>query len=195
MEGLEAVENWRLLEEYLKAKRAAKAAVHFEEKDVQGEQLASTNNSSHKNRTFKMAKRLKQDYVNVVGEKCVRNDERKLTLTVDDKLKACKWHYQKLLNAEFPWNASNLNDEPTVEGPAIKIVIEMVSKSINKMKAGKAAGPSGIIIEIIKVAGNGIINFITPLFNNTVYEGKVPNDWHLSYIINLVKGKEDALYL
>ena len=34
-----------------------------------------------------MDKKLKQDNVNVVGEKYVRNDDGKLTLTVDDKLK------------------------------------------------------------------------------------------------------------
>ena len=44
----------------------------------------------------------------------------------------------------FPWKASNPSEEPPVEGPVIKTITEMVSKTINKMKAGKAAGPSGI---------------------------------------------------
>ena len=78
--------------------------------------------------------------------KCVRNDDRKLTLTVDDKLKAWQSHYQKLLNVEFPWNAANTSEEAPVEGPAIKITPEMASKAISNMKSGKAAGPSGIII-------------------------------------------------
>ena len=104
-----------------------------------------------------MAKRLKRDNVDVVGETCVRNDDGKLTLSIDDKLKAWQSHYQKLLNVEFPWNAENLSEEAPVEGPAIK----MVSKAISKMKSGKAAGPSGIITEMIKPAGDGIIN----LFN------------------------------
>ena len=53
-------------------------------------------------------------------------------------------HNEKLLNVIFPWNASNSSEEPPVEGPVIKTITEMVSKTINKMKAGKAAGPSGI---------------------------------------------------
>ena len=57
-----------------------------------------------------------------------------------------------MLNIEIPWNVSNLSDEPPVERPAVKITAEMVTKAINKMKAGKAAGSSGIIIEMIKVA-------------------------------------------
>ena len=51
----------------------------------------------------------------------------------------------------------NMSEEAPVEGPIIKITSEMVSKAISKMKSGKAAGPSGIIIEMIKVAGDGII--------------------------------------
>ena len=48
-----------------------------------------------------------------------------------------------------------MSQEAPVEGPAINIIPEMVSKAINKMKSGKAAGPSVIIIEMIKAAGEG----------------------------------------
>ena len=61
------------------------------------------------------------------------------------------------------------------------------------MKVGKAARLSGIIIEMIEAANNGIIDYITSLFNHIACEGRVPNDWHLSYISNLFKGKGDAL--
>ena len=142
-----------------------------------------------------MAKRLKQDNVDVVSEKCVRNDDGKLTLTVDDTLKAWQSHYQKLLNVEFLWNAANISEEDLVQGPAIKITSEMVSKAINKMKPGKAAGSSGvsIIIEMIKAAGDGVFVCLTSLFNHIIYIGRVPNHWHLSYIISFFKGKGDAL--
>ena len=82
---------------------------------------------------------------------------KKITLAVDDKLKAWQLHYQKLLNVEFLWN-----DEPPVEGPAIKITTEMVLMAINKTKSGKAAETLGIIIEIIKTANNGTIDCTIP---------------------------------
>ena len=44
----------------------------------------------------------------------------------------------------------------------------MVSKAISKMKSGKAAGPLGIIIEMINAAGDGIINCLTSLFNQII---------------------------
>ena len=43
-----------------------------------------------------------------------------------------------------------------------------------------------------KAAKSGIIDCFTSLFNHLVCEGRVPNDWYLSYIINIFKGKGDA---
>ena len=60
----------------------------------------------------------------------------------------------QLLNVEFPPNASSLTDKPPGEGTVIKIITDMVSKAINKMNFGKAAGRSGIILEMIKAANN-----------------------------------------
>ena len=69
-----------------------------------------------------------------------------------------------------------MSDNAPVEGPAIKITPEMVSKATSKMKSVKAAGPSGIIIEMIKAAGDGVIVCLTSLFNHIIYIGRVPND-------------------
>ena len=46
---------------------------------------------------------------------------------------------------------------------------------------------------MIKAAGDQIISSLTSLFNCIVRKGVVPTDWHMSYIINLFKGKGDAL--
>ena len=116
----------------------------------------------------KKTKKIKKDNVDVFGEKCVRNDDGKLTLTLNDKLKAWQSHYQKLLNVEFPWNAANISKEAPVEGPTIKITSEIVSKASSKMKSGKTAGLSGNIIEMIKAAGYGVIVCSTSLFNHII---------------------------
>ena len=42
----------------------------------------------------------------------------------------------------------------------------MVPKAISKMKSGKAAGPSRIIIEMIKAVGDGVTVCLTSLFNH-----------------------------
>ena len=68
----------------------------------------------------------------------------------------------------------------------------MVSKAISKIKSGKATAPSRIIIEMTKAAGNAVV-CLTSLFNHITYIDRVPDDWNLSYIINLFKETGDAL--
>ena len=62
-------------------------------------------------------------------------------------------HYERLLNVEFDWDPDHLSNEPLLDCPPIPITIDMVKKVISKMKPGKAAGPSGIVVEMIKAAG------------------------------------------
>ena len=69
-----------------------------------------------------------------------------------------------------------MSEEAPVEGPGIKITPEMVSKVISKMKSAKAAGPSGIIIDMIKATGDGVIVCLTSPLNHIVYIGRVPNN-------------------
>ena len=135
---------------------------------------------------------MKSDNADIVGEKCIRMDGGKLALTLDEKLSAWQAHYDRLLNEEFTWDPDTLSNELPVQGPAIEITTEMVSTAILKMKSGKAAGPSGIIIEMIKAAGDKFTEELT-LLANKIVAGVVPSDWNLSFIINLFKGKGDAL--
>ena len=53
---------------------------------------------------------------------------------------------------EFEWDPEHLSDEPPLEGPSIPITNLMVKKVISKMKFSGAAGPSGIVVEMIRAA-------------------------------------------
>ena len=61
------------------------------------------------------------------------------------------------------------------------------------MKSGKAAGPSGIVVEMIKAAGDTGATMIRDLATAIIRDGKVPTDWEESFIVCLYKGKGDAL--
>ena len=52
-----------------------------------------------------------------------------------------------------------MSEEAPVQWPAIKITSEIVSKAIVKIKSGKAAGYSGIIMEIIE-SMNGLFKVL-----------------------------------
>ena len=83
--------------------------------------------------------------------------------------------------------------ESPVEGPSEPITLEMITKAINKMASGKAAGPSGIVAEMLKPLGEAGVAEVRDLIEDIISEGCIPIDWQESYIVNLYKGKGDAL--
>ena len=80
-----------------------------------------------------------------------------------------------------------------MEGPPIPITIDMVKKAISQMKAGKAPGPSGIMVEMIQAASDMGASMSCYLAAAIIRDGKVPSDWEQSFIVCLYKGKGDAL--
>ena len=61
------------------------------------------------------------------------------------------------------------------------------------MKSGKAAGLSGIVVEMIKAAGDTGATTIQDLATAIIRDGKVPTDWEESLIVCLYKGEGVAL--
>ena len=66
-------------------------------------------------------------------------------------------------------------------------------KAITKMKTSKAAGPSGIVVEMLKASGDTGARLVADLANDMVINDVIPSDWEDSFIINIYKGKGDAL--
>ena len=94
----------------------------------------------------------------------------------DSKQKAWLEHYKRLLKAEFDWDPNHLSDESPAEGPPIPITIDMVKRAISQMKADKAPGPSGIVVEMIRAAGDMGASMIRDLAAAIIRDGKVPSD-------------------
>ena len=68
-----------------------------------------------------------------------------------------------------------------------------MKQAISKMKSGKAAGPSGIVAEMLTASGEAGIDLVTELVSSIVYECVIPTYWEISSIVNCYKGKGDAL--
>ena len=92
---------------------------------------------------------------------------------------------------EFDWDPEHVSDEPPLEGPPI--TIDMVKKAISKMKSGKAAGRSSVVVEMIRAAGDTGATMIRDLAIAIIRDGKVPADWEQSFIVCLYKENGDAL--
>ena len=116
-----------------------------------------------------------------------------MSISEDSKQKALLEHYQRLLNVEFDWDPDHLSYQPPVEGPSIPITIDMAKKAVSQMKAGKAPGQSGIVVEMKRAAGDMGASMVRDLAAAIIRIGKVPSDWEQRFIVCLYKGKGEAV--
>ena len=65
-----------------------------------------------------------------------------------------------------------------------------ITAAVNKMKAGKAAGPDGITIDVIKNAYPILLPALTEIMNRIKESKSLPSSLGKSYIIPLYKGKD-----
>ena len=142
---------------------------------------------------FRLSNQMRKENVDVVGDKPVKNDDGEMSMNEEAKQNAWAEHYERLLNVEFDLDPHHLSNEPQLEGRPIPITIDMVKKAISKVKSGKAAGPSGIVVEMIKAAGDTGATMIRDIATAIIRDGMVPTDWEQNFIVCLYKGKGDAL--
>ena len=176
---------------YNTAKRTSNRAVHQARSEAEKVALQKTDPRSGD--VYRLAKQMRRDNQDVMGEKPVKNDADQLSLDEEAKKEAWREHYERLLNVEFPWNPEDLSEESPFEDPSEPITLEMITKDISKMASGKAAGPSGIVAEMLKPVGEAGAVEVRDLIEDIISEGCIPTDWQENFIVNLYKGKGDAL--
>ena len=178
-------------EDYNCAKRNAKKAIFLAKRAAEDAKFERV--ISNPTEIFKIARQMKSENQDVVGEKCILDDSGKLCVSDEDKKLAWEQHYERLSNVEFPWNEDDLPPAPAVHGPPIHIRLDMVEDAVKKLKSGKAPGRSGITGESIKAAGEPGAKHLQLLINTIVHETATPSEWSGSYLISLFKGKGSAL--
>jgi len=178
---------------YDEAKRAARREI-AKAKEVErrkfGEML---DEADEKGTIFRVAKQIVRNNRDVVGGGCIKDTNGKVVVDEQKVLERWREYYEKLSNEEFPWNKETLTMADATSGPCEKFTVAEVNAAIKKMKNNKAAGPSGVISDMIKAAGEAGTIWITDLCNSIVSEGKIPEDWCTSWMVNVYKGKGDAL--
>jgi hypothetical protein len=146
-----------------------------------------------KGKVFRVAKQMVKRNKDVVGGGCVKDRMGKIVVDEVEIKEVWRCYFDKLLNEEFDWNTDSLETGNEVSGPSEDITIYEVKTAIGKMKNDKAAGPSGVVAEMMKAAGDVGIRWMTDLFNVIVREGNIPDDWCKSWMVSIYKGKGDAL--
>ena len=95
------------------------------------------------------------------------------------------------MNEENEWD-QNVKVE-LVEGPVERVSREEVVKVIREMKVGKAAGPLEVSVEMIAASGEIRIGVMVELCQGVLDGRGMPDDWALSVVITIFKGKGDAM--
>jgi len=178
---------------YQDIKKKARAAVYNAQEAGRKEFGAKLDEAEGRGQVFKVARQIVQKNKDVVGGGCVKDKEGKLVTEEEGIKEVWKAYFDKLLNEEFEWDKKGLERVDEVCGLIESITVEEVNDALGKAKSGKAAGPSGVLAEMLKAAGDVGVQWVTDLCNAIVKEGRIPDDWRKSWMVSVYKGKGDAL--
>ena len=135
---------------------------------------------------YRLAKQMRRENQDVIGDKPMRNNNGQMSLDVDSEKsmeRALYAPFQCGVFMESKWFVRSLSRGKSSE----PITIAMVRKAINKMSLGKAAGSSGIVAEVRKAAGSSGASMIRDLIEDIIFENRIPSEWQESHIVSVYK--------
>ena len=139
------------------------------------------------NDVFKFVKFMRKEGRDIEGGGCIKDTDGKLVVSEKDRGKLWKEHMEKIMNVEKEWDQMVQAD--MVERPVEGVTDEQVMEGINKLKLGKAAGPSEVnkvMIIASRKFGVGVIKKLC----QRVLDGKgMPEEWKTSVLVAIFKGK------
>ena len=110
----------------------------------------------------------------------------KIVMNEKDRRKLWKENMEKILNVEN--ELGQMVEADMVEGPVEGVTYEEVMKAMNKMKLGKAAGPSKVNMDMIISSGKFVV--IIKKLCQRILDGKdVSEEWKTSVVVPIFKGK------
>ena len=74
-----------------------------------------------------------------------------------------------------------------VDMPDIVTSPQEVEKLLKALKIGKATGPDGISTKVLKVAAHELSASLACLFNVSLAQGQLPEDWKIADIVRIYK--------
>ena len=103
------------------------------------------------NDVFELVKFMRKDGKDINGRGCMKDKDERLVVSEKDRGKLWKNHMEKITNVKNEWDQMAKTD--MLEGPVEEVTYEEVIKAMNKMKLGKAAGPSEVNTDIMMASG------------------------------------------
>ena len=96
---------------------------------------------------------------------------------------------ERIMNKENDWDHNVEGD--AVEGPVVCLSREEVLQALNKMKTGKAPGPSDISSEWIAASGGVGILVMAEICQKVLDGSGMPPEWALRILVPIFNGKGD----
>ena len=166
----------------------------YQAKEVERKNLGKLlDKEDSKDKVFAAVKQMISKNKDVVGGGCVKDAGGNIVVESERLKDTWRSHFEKLANEEFNWDKNSLGDVQAVSGPSEEITCQEVRVAMGKMKNGKAAGPSGVVVEMLEAAGELGVQWMTDLCNAVVKDGTIPADWTRSWMLSIYKGKGDAM--
>jgi hypothetical protein len=178
---------------YLQAKRNARRLIAKAQDVKRQEFCENLITTAAKGKLFKAVKQMVRKNADVLGGKGIKDKEGRIVTEEEEVKGVWKEYFNALLNEEFQWNRDSLEHVDEVSGPCELISVGEVRCAIAEAKIGKAAGPSGVVVEMLKASGEAGVQWVTDICNAVVRDGKIPEDWRKSWMVSVYKGKGDAL--
>ena len=98
---------------------------------------------------------------------------------------------EKIMNEENKWDP--MVDINIVEGPVEKVAHSEIVEAMQKMKSGKATGPSEVSVERIVASGKIEIKVMMEVCQRVLDGRGMPDEWKTSVIVPIFKGKGDVM--
>ena len=115
-----------------------------------------------------------------------KDKDGKIVMNEKDRGKLWKEHMEKILNVEN--ELGQMAKADMVEGPVEGVTYEEVMKAMNKMKLGKAAGPSKVNMDMIISSGKFVV-MIMKLCQRILDGEYVSEEWKTSVVVPIFIGK------
>lgn len=112
----------------------------------------------------------------------LKNTDGTPILDMQQKLKRWTEYIKELFNDE---DRGITTEAYTEEGPVI--LREEIEYALKNVKSGKASGPDGIPVELLKLLNDDAISVLLDLFNTIYTTGIIPKEWLRSTFIPIPK--------
>ena len=173
------------------AKKEVYTAVMTAQESKLQEFTADLQSESGRRNCFRIARQMAREGRDVISVCSMKNDAGNVVSDADGMKNIWRKYMETFLNVENDWDGEV--DCPEVMRPHCLILEEEVAAAIKGLKIGKAAGPTGVVSEMMKAAGGFGSMWMTDMINNIVNEGCIPDDRRKSILVPVYREKGDPL--